>query len=54
MAWGGRGPLQFFFFFPLDYEEEKKRPPQHSTADPPTHFSPILLALNQKLETPSN
>ena len=42
------------FFFPLDYEEKKNRPPQHYTTSPPTHFSPILLALNQKLGTPSN
>ena len=50
---GGPGPRKFFFF-PLDYEEKINRPPQHYTAGPPTHFSPILPALNQKLGTPSN
>ena len=40
--------------FPLDYEEKINRPPQHWTAGLPTHFSPILPALNQKLGTPSN
>ena len=50
---GAMAPAKIFFF-PLDYEEKKNWPPQHSTAGPPTHFSPILPALNQKLETPSN
>ena len=36
VAWGGRGPCNFFFF-PLDYEEKKERSPQHSTAGPPPH-----------------
>ena len=53
MAWGGRGPCKIFFF-PLAYEEKIIRPPQHFTAGPPTHFSQILPALNQKLVTPSN
>ena len=57
VAWGGEGgavaPAKFFFS-PLDYEEKINRPPQHYTAGPPTHFSPILPALNQKLGTPSN
>ena len=52
VAWGGRGPYKFFFF-PLAYEEQIIRPSQHFTTGPPTHFSQILPALNQKLETPS-
>ena len=53
VAWGGRGPCKNFFF-PLAYEEKIIRPSQHFTARPPTHFSQIFPALNQKLVTPSN
>ena len=58
VAWGGRGPCKKKKKkkFPLDYEEKINSPPPPNIRHPapPTHFSPILPALNQKLGTPSN